>query len=252
MADKFTTDFEVTFFETDIKERLEFGYLLAFLQDTAIRHSAAIGYGIEKLLERKRGWIILNWHICIDKMPCIGDKLSIATWCGKCGRHQAERSFTAQNDKGEMLAYAVTNWAFIDLEKRKPAVIPPEMEEVFKSDIPNVIEKEKYRIRKPEEADFYYGRSIAVSRSDLDTNEHVNNTRYLVWAMDAVSDEIYDNYDLFDVKVTYRKESKKGDVLRLKTAVYNEGENAETIIYFISEDDPKTIYVQISFLWRKK
>ena len=169
----------------------------------------------------------------------------------KVGRHQAERSFTIKTEEGELLACAVTNWAFIDLEKRKPSVIPQDMEEIFVSDIPSVIENEKYRIRRPAEEEFTYGNSFNVKRSDLDTNGHVNNTKYLMWAVDCVEDEIYDNYDIYDIKVTYRKEAKRGNEIVPKKAVYYDGDTVETVIYFTDKDEPQTIFAQISLGWRK-
>ena len=252
MENRFTTDFKVTFFETDIKGKITPGYLLAFFQDTAINHSENLGYGIERLMEEKRGWAILNWHISVECMPGLSDELTVTTWCGKCGRHQAERSFTINTEKGELLACAVTNWAFIDLEKRKPAVIPQDMEEIFVSDIPSVMENEKYRIRRPAEEELTYVRSFRVERSDLDTNGHVNNTKYLVWAVDCVDDEIYDNYDIYDIKVTYRKEAKRGNEIVSEKAVYYDGNTVETVIYFTDKDEPRAIFAQISLGWKKR
>jgi len=249
MESKFKRDFEVTFFETDINKKLAPGYLLAFFQDTAIGHSASLGYGIDRLLKEKRGWAILNWHIVINRMPG-REKVDIKTWCGKCRRLQAERSFTAEGTDGELLAYAVTNWAFMDLDKRRPSIIPSDMEEVFKSDIPSVIENEKYRIRRPQEEEFTYGDSFVVTRSDLDTNDHVNNTRYLVWAADCVDDDIYYDHDLTDIKVTYRKEAKKGDEIISKKAVYYNDNEVETVVYFVNKNDPGVIFAQISMIWK--
>ncbi len=251
MENRFKTDFKVTFFETDTKGRITPGFLLAFFQDTAINHSEKLGYGIDRLMKEKRGWAILNWHISVKSFPKMADKLTVTTWCGKCGRHQAERSFMIQAEGGEDLACAVTNWAFIDLEKRKPAVIPQDMEEIFVSDIPSIIENEKYRIRKPSEEEFIYGSSFRVERSDLDTNGHVNNTKYLVWAVDCVEDEIYDNYDLYDIRVTYRKEAKRGNEIIPKKAVYSDGNYVETVIYFTDKNDPQTVFTQIGLGWRK-
>lgn len=252
MENRYKNDFKVTFSEIDTKNRLTPGYLLVLFQDTAVKHSAAVGFSIEYLLSLQRGWAILNWHLCINRMPLLDEKIEFSTWCSKCGHHQAIRSFEAKDEKGEVVAYAITNWAFMDLEKRKPAKIMPEIEEAYKSDLPNIIEKERYTIKKPTEEEFSFGKSFAVRRSDLDTNGHVNNTRYLVWAVDEVSDDIYENYVLTDIKVTYRKECKKDDELVAKKAVYEE-ENGEilTVIYFVHKDDPETVYVQIGLTWSK-
>ncbi len=251
MGDKFSTNFKVTFFETDSSNHLAPGYLLALFQDTAVKHSEAVNFGVEYLLEQRLGWAILNWHIVINKMPALDENVKFSTWCGKCGRHEAIRSFSAENENGETLAYAMTNWALMDLEKRKPATIPTEMVDAYLAGEANIIEKERYTIKKPKAEEFSFGTTFTVKRSDLDTNGHVNNTRYLVWAVDTVSDEIYDNNSLTDIKVTYRKEAKKGDELLSKIAVYEEENGINTVIYFVDKNDPNVIYVQISLIWSK-
>ena len=85
----------------------------------------------------------------------------------------------------------------------------------------------------------------------MDTNGHVNNTRYLIWATDCVDDDIYNGYTLKDFRVTYRKESTRGDDLRAKTAVYREEDKVTTVIYFVNDSDRDTVYVQLCMEWRK-
>lgn len=247
----FFTERRVDFSDVDSESRLLPGQLLALFQDTAVRHSEDIGCGVEYLLERKRGWAILNWHICINRMPVLNEFVKFSTWCNKCRRLEAIRNFTVEDKNGNILIYAISKWAFIDLEKRKPSKILPELEEGFTSELPNVIENEKFILKKPDEGDFKDSFIFNVMRGDLDSNGHVNNTKYLIWAADCIDDEIYYNYTLCDIRVTYRKESKRGDVLRAKTAVYSEKDGFTTVVYFVDDKNRDTVYVQISMIWRK-
>ena len=73
-----------------------------------------------------------------------------------------------------------------------------------------------------------------------------------MWAVDCVEDEIYDNYDIYDIKVTYRKEAKRGNEIVSEKAVYYDGNTVETVIYFTDKDEPQTIFAQISLGWKKR
>ena len=52
MIREFTDEYEVTFFETDTKNRLSPGYMLALFQDTAVNQFEDSPYTIEYLLEK--------------------------------------------------------------------------------------------------------------------------------------------------------------------------------------------------------
>ena len=251
MGKIFSTDSKITFSEIDSDSRLSPGSLLAGFQNTAVKHSEDIGCGVGYLLEQKRGWAVLNWHICINRMPYLDENVRFSTWCNRCRRLEAIRNFTVEDKEGNVLVYAMSNWAFIDLERRKPAQILPELVDGFNSEMPNVIEKERFTFKKPEPEEFTDSLCFNVRRSDLDTNGHVNNARYLAWATDCVDDDVYNGYALKDIRVTYRKEGKRGDVLRAKTAVYREEDKVITVIYFVNDSDRDKVYVQLCMEWRK-
>ncbi len=54
------------FFEVDNNLFLTPSALVFHLQDTAIRHSASLGYTLDYMAEHHRGWAVVNWHIIID------------------------------------------------------------------------------------------------------------------------------------------------------------------------------------------
>ena len=90
------------------------------------------------------------------------------------------------------------------------------MNKAYKTGTTPAIENERFRITKKR------GESVSVfetkiTRSQTDTNGHTNNTQYVSWAMDMICDEIYNNYNCVDFKVTFRKESRKDEEIIIKT-----------------------------------
>lgn len=54
-----------------------------------------------------------------------------------------------------------------------------------------------------------------VRKNDIDINNHVNNTKYVEWALEMVPDLITKNYSLQRLKVNYKKETYYGQNLKV-------------------------------------
>lgn len=49
-----------------------------------------------------------------------------------------------------------------------------------------------------------------VRRSDIDKNGHVNNARYVDWMLEGIQDDLAHNYQLTELEVVYKKETRYG------------------------------------------
>lgn len=242
---------KISFYSINSRLMLTNTNLARFLQDTAIEHSEKLGYTVEKLISENKGWIVTNWHIIIEKMPRFGDEIKIKTWVKSCRRLMSDRYFVVEDSNGNEIVKAASRWVFMDLVERKPCIIPKEMEEEYHSNMKPSIENEKYHMPKTKKEFYDSMVNIEVARSQTDTNGHTNNTQYILWAMDQVPDEIYNNMNCYDLKVVYRKESYKGCKIGIKTYIEDIG-NEKIINIFIQDiEDEKIVYAQISTLWRK-
>lgn len=241
----------IGYFESDARLCLNPSALMVHLQDTAIRHSDSLGYTLDYMANWRRGWALINWHIVIHRTPKCGETLRIATWSDKCRRMQAERCFLLYDEKGEIVIRAASRWAFMDLENRCPTQVPEEMEQKYGSANQPVIPNEKYKFPKQEEGAAIQRRTFTVTRRDTDNNGHVNNVKYIEWAMDDVADEVYDAMALADLKVVYRKECYKGDEILSKcvSQALSDG-SVEVISSFVCPQDEKQVYAQVASVWR--
>ncbi len=75
-----------------------------------------------------------------------------------------------------------------------------------------------------------------VAYSDIDVNQHVNNARYIAWAMDAIPEEVVNDRPVSEVSINFIKEAIPGEVVDLYHAEaegvhYVEGKVADSVIF---------------------
>ena len=167
-------------------------------------------------------------------MPRHGETITIQTWSNKFVRFQAERSFFMFDEAGNKILDGMSRWVFMDLEKRKPTNVPKEMAERCHGGQEPAILDEKFLVPKQAQGELLCTRALVVTRRDTDTNGHANNVKYLEWAMDDLPDAIYDEMDLKDIRIVYRKECMRGDRVELKTFV-QDTDGGKEVFRFVSD-----------------
>ena len=249
---KFQQTTTITYHQLNIKGYLSQQALLALLQDTAIAHSDSLGYTLSYLEEEKRGWALTNWHILVKRWPVCGETVTISTWATQCRRLQAERSFEVVNETGEVLVQAASRWIFMDLERRRPCPIPKEMEAAYASGEPPVLENEKFRMPK-ETQTIPPSQNVAfrVRRSETDTNGHVNNTQYVAWAADLVSDDVFLGWVPKEISVVYRKEAYRHQLVCAKVYEQQAAEESRVLTRLLDETE-ETVLADVLSVWKKE
>ncbi len=239
---------KISYFQVDVNRLMTPAALFSDLQEAAINHSDFLGYSVEYLTEMQTGWAVINWHLEVERMPKLGEKITVQTWCEKCRRMQAIRCFHVLDEKNETIIKGISRWIYMDLEKRKPGNIPDEMVEKYHSGQESSIPGEKFLMPKEDEVSDAVSRSLEITRRDTDSNGHANNVKYLEWAMDDVPDDIYDNMKPKDVRIVYRKECLRGDQVIMKTYI-NTLENGTEILTFL-KDKEQTVLAEVATLWQ--
>lgn len=248
MGKEFFIDTTIGYFGTNHNLCLTPQSLLLYFQDLAISHSNDVGYTLSWLGERKRGWAITNYHIVVNRYPSYGETIRITTWSNNCRRMQAQRSFDVVDSFGKTICRAMSRWIYMDLEKRRPSPLDENMEERYCCNRKEAIEGEKYNMPKVSDDTLFSERSFIVTRSSTDTNGHVNNTKYVEWAMDDVPDDIYNRFSPVDIKVVYRKECYKDTNVISRCYVEKLQCGTQVTSHFFAECD-NSLLSEVSTIW---
>lgn len=151
--------------------------MLYFMEDAAIAHSEAAGFGIGRLKNEGLAWVLNRWHFEMDRYPSLGESVTIETWPSNFDRFYATREFLIKNSQHEILGRATSRWIFLNLEKKRPLRIKDAFAEAYGLDSHRAIESDFEELDSVEYADREH--AFLVRRSDIDTNGHVNNVKYL-------------------------------------------------------------------------
>ena len=225
---EFTRDYFVHYYEADSSHRLTVPALVQYLEDIAIVHSSSVGLDLAYYNDNACGWMLLKWEIKIDALPSFGDTVTVSTHVHSMKGFLADREFSVRSADGRPLAWARSNWLLVDTEKRRPMRVPQDQYERFgvtPESSPLFVAIDDVALPDTGVASALPVRSLAVSarHGDIDTNRHVNNARYLAWALDSLPGGFFDGVTPTALRANYRKELAEGGAAEVSTTVAEEG-----------------------------
>lgn len=220
---KYKKSFHIPYYDTDKEGKITPYNILKYFVETSASQTDDFASKEENTDNLNCGWMLYKWKVQINKYPKAKEKVYIETWISNLDRFYAYREFAILNENDEILGVASTIFIFVDMERKRPIRIPNEF--IKKSKIineSNFVEFEDFKGK----IEIHNYIDFKVRRSDIDYNNHVNNTKYLLWIMEVVPDHIYENYILSQFEIVYKKEIKYGDTI-LSSYIENEINNNE-------------------------
>lgn len=209
----YTFESRVRFSEVDHTEMLTLPSLVNYFQDCSTFQSEDIGLGIDVLKGQGKAWILSSWQILLNRYPKIGERIQISTWATGFEGLYGTRNFQMKDAQGRVTAYANSIWVFMDIKKGRP--VRPAQEDVanYCPEPPLDMEYAPRKIAVPKEVKEkgYF----PVLRSQIDTNEHVNNCQYIQMAVEVMPE----CERAGQIRVEYKKSAVLGDEIYPKTAV---------------------------------
>jgi medium-chain acyl-[acyl-carrier-protein] hydrolase len=229
----------VNAYDVDINNRLKLNTLFNFLQDVASSHAESLNLGYKDLIAHDLGWVLSWAKVKVEEYPQFGETIKIRTW-PKC-RHKlfSIRDFLIYNSSGKILFRVSTAWLLINVKTKRitdiknlPQAIYYQPEKSALNDFP-----EKIISAKEKEIKF----SKTIRYTDLDINQHVNNTRYIELALDCYSSEWHKKNLLNGLTASFTSESFYGDELEIRMA--SEGFNGKSdVIEAVNKKSSKQVF----------
>lgn len=231
----YSKEFEVRYCEINRHREATPLTILKYLEETAISHSCSVGYSVDRLLEDGFGWVLSRWWLVIDKYPLLNDHIIVQTWPSSFERFYANREFVIRDNHGDIIGKACSLWIFLNLLKRRPSRISEQFAGAYGITPARVFEEPFKDLESIQTSDFE--KSFSVRKSDIDTNNHVNNTSYVEWMLETVPDEVYNDFVLRSLEVIYKKELSYGAVVNSNCMKINESSSFHTYMHKISTDE---------------
>jgi len=240
-------EYDIHYYEIDYSRKVLITSIINFFSDMATQQAEDIGLGFEWLEENNLAWVIYKWDINMIKYPRYNEKIIVKTWPYSLRKFYAYKKYEILDLEGNVLCTADSLWFLINTNKRKPARITEKIYNGFKisMDCDDKVDFEK--ISDPET--IHAGKSFDVRYSDIDTNRHVNNVKYIDWCIETVPLDVVLKYSLRNIKVVYEKETSYGDTINVATEILRD-EKIVTCIHKIEDREGKKLTL-VKTIWEK-
>lgn len=208
----FTTQHTIQYYEADAKQQVTLPMLINVSLEASTQQAASLHIGEEEVHAQGLGWIILETTIDINTLPMVHDNVTVKTWIEEANSFFSVRHFEVSKDDNVMVEIKML-FALLDMDARKLTRIP----ETFIDALEPKAVKRVARLAKNTmwaDNDEWSGtQEYAVRYNDIDTNLHVNNSRYYEWITDVLGANILSEIEPQHVIIRFEQEVGMNDVV---------------------------------------
>ena len=234
-------------YETDAAGKMSATSLFNYLQDIAGRHAESLHFGKDDLDNEDCFWVLSRIFVEMDHMPGWGSEIVISTWPRGIEGIFAIRDFEIADSKGDLIGRASSSWLVVDKKTRRPRRPESMVGGLLENTLPaSSTGRSAVKLEVPDHYD-YDTPLFSVKYSDLDINMHVNNVKYIQWALDAYPLDFRLANEIAAVEVNYLSESLPGDELCVQLCQLDDNNYLHSLVRRIDDRE----LCRISVTWRK-
>jgi len=197
--------YPVRSYDVDARGYLSVGSLCNFLQDAAGGHAHAIGVSVDQLHNMHLTWVLVRMRVELTRHLHWQDRLHIQTWPSHQERLFSHRDFLLCDEAGADVGRCVTVWVLMDLQRWRPQRLSALPTPLSIPDRPRALPTMPSKIKIPET--FATQHPFQVGDRDLDRNGHVNNVRYIEWALETVPVSVLNTCGLEMLEINFTGEA---------------------------------------------
>ena len=219
----FKTETHIYFSQCTKNKVLSLTELLRLTSDIAVEDYAQRGMSREFLAEHNIAILVSRNSFKIHKMPRENQDVVVFTREEKPEAFQLVRSYEFATREGESLISGLSTWIAVEIDTRK--IIPPKKFTLRQApeDTTEHNCKMPSRIVLPEDVKELSRRIVGYS--DLDSNGHVNNSRYGNFLTDVLPMSIIEG-EIDEFRINYSKEALVGEEMTMFGSFSEDGKCA--------------------------
>lgn len=212
----FEKQFDLRYFEMNKWGEASPLTIATLLQETASDHCDAIGYGLFDLYAQNIGWLLLSAYMHVNRYPLFKEKITIRTWMSHHTSTRSYRENIIYDSNHNIIGKARGLWVFFDTKRKRPVKI---FDKILQGWTPHSEQCVDYNIEDKllHPAGIKCQKKFNIHHYDLDANNHVNNLRYLQWALETVPDYCFDTKQLSALDARFIREAYYGQTIESVT-----------------------------------
>ena len=229
----------ITSYECAADHLMKPEFFMHLCQEMAEEHADRNNLGYGWAVENHKIWVETRGNYELIRRPSWKETITLRTNTGQAGALQARRFVEMTDAEGNVLARADLLWVLIDITTRRPFPIKRANVPLIGLECPPITE-ELVCPEWPEEPCATAQHTAA--RRDIDFNGHINNSAYLVWALDTLPADCTPEGSPSRIHLAFRKECMLGAEVEIQH--YRSGNFTRHII-----NSAEGIRAEVDILW---
>ena len=243
MSKVFSKDYTITCYESDANQLMRPTAMLDLMQEAANVNASTLGFGYDELINSNTAWVLSRIYVKFNNIPKWRQEVNLKTWHKGVSKLFYLRDFILSDKEGNPMILATTSWLIIDLNTRR---LVRNKDLALSDTTMDAIAEPADKVVIPVDIEPELVRKHPVTWSEIDSNGHVNNVKYAVWAIDAVKPEDIKAKPVKEMLINYDAEVMPGDVVKIYR-VRQETENGFTYYITGKVDDKQNFSVKLIF-----
>ena len=212
MSKTFSKDYTITCYEADANKLMRPTAMLDIMQEAANVNATTLGFGYDEMISNNTAWVLSRINVKFINTPKWRDEVNLKTWHKGISKLFYLRDFILSDKEGSPMILATTSWLIIDMNTRR---LVRNSDLALSDTAMDAIATPADKVVIPVDIEPELVRKHPVTWSEIDTNGHVNNVKYVVWAIDAVEQETIKEKPLKELLVNYDAEVMPGDLVKI-------------------------------------
>ena len=228
MSKTFSKDYTITCYEADANQLMRPTAMLDLMQEAANANASTLGFGYDEMINSNTAWVLSRIHVKFMNTPKWREEVNLKTWHKGVSKLFYLSDFILSDKAGNPMVLATTSWLIIDMNTRR---LVRNSDLALSDTAMHAIETPADKVVLPVDIEPELVRKHPVTWSEIDTNGHVNNVKYAVWAIDAVKAEDIKERPLKELLINYDAEVMPGDIVKISRV---RQETEEGVVYYIT------------------
>ncbi|MDR0300261.1 MAG: acyl-[acyl-carrier-protein] thioesterase [Streptococcaceae bacterium] len=208
MGKIYSTKYRVPFYHSDAKREMTIPAILNVALQISGEQSTELGRSEDWLRDNYHlAWIVTEYEITLNRLPKFLEYIFIETEAVSYNKFFCYRDFRFLDEDKNLLLKIHSTWVLMDPDTRKANRVDDEIVAPYESEKVSKLERgHKFaKLGQPEK------RSYSVRYSDIDMNQHVNNSRYYDWAVDPLGFDFLSQHQPKQIYIKYNHEVRAGE-----------------------------------------
>lgn len=214
--------FTIRTYEIDHRKRATIPAMVRLMHEAAMQNVIHLKLSVWDLEPQKISWVLMRKTLRFERLPVLGERITVLTYPAGFERLFTYRDYRVFDEGGKQIAWSSSTWLLMDTQQRSMSRIPPSILE-YNRQMPApeaCLPRPESRLRRMTKADQH--RQYDVNFYDLDFNNHLNNTLYIKWMLEALPDAVLENLQMTTLHIQYRAECRWKEKVQAETQCLDE------------------------------